>query len=192
MRFRIDQNLHEEVAGLLRRNGHDAVSVYDQRMQGRPDEDVAAVCRREGRVIVTQDLDFSNIIAFPTRAARHRPDHLRRAQMIAAAMLAIIDRTLITSRIESVRLAARTRSSKSIFMSAPRTRAFFVAFRIEFIRSQILKKPAYAQCCIPASNQHQIRANASPSLPPTPLVDLLPSPPRRARQIRGDHGRAGD
>jgi predicted nuclease of predicted toxin-antitoxin system len=65
MRFKIDENLHEEVAGLLRRNGHDAVSVYDQRMQGRPDEDVAAVCRREGRVIVTQDLDFSNIIAFP-------------------------------------------------------------------------------------------------------------------------------
>jgi predicted nuclease of predicted toxin-antitoxin system len=65
MRFKIDENLHEEAAELLRQNGHDAVSVYDQNMQGRKDEDVAAVCQREGRVIVTQDLDFSNILAFP-------------------------------------------------------------------------------------------------------------------------------
>ncbi len=49
----------------MRQNGHDAVSVYDQQMRGSADDDLAAVCRREGRVIVTQDLDFSNIIAFP-------------------------------------------------------------------------------------------------------------------------------
>jgi predicted nuclease of predicted toxin-antitoxin system len=65
MLFKIDENLHEEVAELLRQNGHDAVSVYDQHMRGHTDEDVAAVCRREGRVIVTQDRDFSNIVAFP-------------------------------------------------------------------------------------------------------------------------------
>ncbi len=65
MLFKIDENLHEEIARLLRRNGHNAISVYDQRMQGRTDEDVAAVCRREGRVIVTQDLDFANIVGFP-------------------------------------------------------------------------------------------------------------------------------
>lgn len=65
MLFKIDENLREEIARLLRRNGHDAIGVYDQRMQGHADEDLAAVCRREGRVIVTQDLDFSNIIEFP-------------------------------------------------------------------------------------------------------------------------------
>ena len=65
MLFKIDENLHEEVAALLRTRGHDAVSVFDQRLQGRPDEDVAAVCRREGRVIVTLDLDFSNILTYP-------------------------------------------------------------------------------------------------------------------------------
>ena len=65
MRFKVDENLHEEVAELLRQNGHDAISVYDQHMQGRADEDVAAVCRREGRAILTQDLDFSSIFDYP-------------------------------------------------------------------------------------------------------------------------------
>ncbi len=40
MRFKVDENLHVEVAELLRQNGHDAVSVYDQQMQGRGDEEV--------------------------------------------------------------------------------------------------------------------------------------------------------
>ena len=65
MRFKVDQNLHAEVAGLLRQHGHDAVTVYDQQMQGQVDDAVAAVCCQEGRVIVTQDLDFANILAYP-------------------------------------------------------------------------------------------------------------------------------
>ena len=64
MLFKVDENLHEEVAVLLRQHGHDAVTVYDQQMQGQVDDDVAAVCRQEGRVIVTQDLDFSNILTY--------------------------------------------------------------------------------------------------------------------------------
>ncbi len=65
MLFKVDENLHEEVADLLRQHGHDAVTVYDQQMQGRGDDNVAAVCRQDGRVIVTQDLDFSNILTYP-------------------------------------------------------------------------------------------------------------------------------
>ena len=42
MLFKIDENLHEEVAELLRQAGHDAVSVYDQQMRGHADEDIAA------------------------------------------------------------------------------------------------------------------------------------------------------
>ncbi len=65
MLFKIDENLHEEVAELLRDNGNDAVTVYDQQMRGHTDEELAAVCQRVGRVMVTQDRDFSNIVAFP-------------------------------------------------------------------------------------------------------------------------------
>ncbi len=65
MLFKIDENLHDEVAELLRNNGHDAVTVHDQQMRGHPDEELASVCQHEGRVMVTQDLDFSNIVAYP-------------------------------------------------------------------------------------------------------------------------------
>jgi predicted nuclease of predicted toxin-antitoxin system len=65
MLFKIDENIHQEVADMLRHQGHDAVSVFDQGMRGYPDEEVAAVCQHEGRIIVTLDLDFSNILAYP-------------------------------------------------------------------------------------------------------------------------------
>jgi predicted nuclease of predicted toxin-antitoxin system len=65
VRFKVDENLHEEVADLLRQHGHDAVTVHDQQMQGQDDDHVATVYRREIRVIVTQDLHFSNILAYP-------------------------------------------------------------------------------------------------------------------------------
>jgi len=65
MRFKIDENLHEEVAGALRAEGHDAQTVYDEGLRGRPDQDIATACRREQRVLVTLDLDFGNIREYP-------------------------------------------------------------------------------------------------------------------------------
>jgi predicted nuclease of predicted toxin-antitoxin system len=65
MLFKTDENIHQEIADLLRHQGHDALSVFDQGMRGYSDEEVAAVCQHEGRVLVTLDLDFSNILAFP-------------------------------------------------------------------------------------------------------------------------------
>jgi predicted nuclease of predicted toxin-antitoxin system len=65
MLFKTDENIHQEIADLLRHQGHDALRVFNQGMRGYSDEKVAAVCRQEGRVLVTLDLDFSNILAFP-------------------------------------------------------------------------------------------------------------------------------
>lgn len=65
MRFKADENLPAEVAGLLRRRGHDAVTVSDQGLAGAADPAVAAVCQRERRALVTLDLDFSDIRRYP-------------------------------------------------------------------------------------------------------------------------------
>lgn len=43
----------------------DAVSVLDQRLGGRPDPILSEVCRQEGRALVTLDLDFADINAYP-------------------------------------------------------------------------------------------------------------------------------
>jgi len=65
MRFKVDENLHEELAEALRAEGHDAHTVYDEGLRGQSDRDIGQVCRREQRVVVTLDLDFANIREYP-------------------------------------------------------------------------------------------------------------------------------
>jgi predicted nuclease of predicted toxin-antitoxin system len=65
IRFKVDENMPAEAAAMLTQIGHDALTVPDQQMGGRADPDVAAVCRQEGRAVVTLDLDFSDIRAYP-------------------------------------------------------------------------------------------------------------------------------
>ena len=65
MRFKIDENLPVEVAELLRQAGHDAATVPEQHLGGSVDSKVAAVCQRESRALVTLDMDFADIRAYP-------------------------------------------------------------------------------------------------------------------------------
>jgi len=52
-------------AGLLRENGHDAVGVVDQTLSGEDDPTVFEVCQDEDRELVTLDLDFAEVQAYP-------------------------------------------------------------------------------------------------------------------------------
>ncbi|MBM4336684.1 MAG: hypothetical protein FJ108_12340 [Deltaproteobacteria bacterium] len=65
MRFKIDENLPVEVLELLRGRGHDVLTVMDQRLGGAADSAVASACRTEQRTLVTLDLDFADIRAYP-------------------------------------------------------------------------------------------------------------------------------
>lgn len=69
MRLKIYENLPQEVAGLFREGGHDAVTVSEQGMGGAKDGALFERCRSEGRVLVTLDLDFTNIQAYPPATA---------------------------------------------------------------------------------------------------------------------------
>jgi len=65
MKFKIDQNLPLEFEQILALNGHDAVSVFSQGLSGEPDEKIVAICRAEGRALLTADLDLSDIRHYP-------------------------------------------------------------------------------------------------------------------------------
>jgi len=65
LRFKVDENLPAELVALLRGAGHDAKSVLDQSLGGSTDVRVAELCRVERRIIVTLDLDFADIRAYP-------------------------------------------------------------------------------------------------------------------------------
>jgi predicted nuclease of predicted toxin-antitoxin system len=68
MRFKIDENLHDDVAALLVSKGHDAETVHAEGLRGTVDPDLAKHCASEGRALVTLDLDFADIRAFPPAA----------------------------------------------------------------------------------------------------------------------------
>ena len=65
MRFKVDENLPVEAAEVLRQAGHDAVTVLEQGHAGSADARLAAVCQRESRALVTLDMDFADIRAYP-------------------------------------------------------------------------------------------------------------------------------
>jgi predicted nuclease of predicted toxin-antitoxin system len=63
--FKIGENLPLEAATLLRGHGLDVATVLEESLGGRPDADIAAVCRAEARALMTLDTDFANIDAYP-------------------------------------------------------------------------------------------------------------------------------
>ena len=82
MLFKLDENLPGALARLFAEAGHDAVTVAEQEMAGASDPRIASVCRDEGRVLVTLDMDFADIRNYPPqdypglvvfRLSRHGP-----------------------------------------------------------------------------------------------------------------------
>lgn len=65
MKFKIDENLPIEAAQSLSEAGYDALTVHDQNMVGEKDTKLAQVCRDELRVLVTLDMHFADIRAYP-------------------------------------------------------------------------------------------------------------------------------
>lgn len=64
MKLKLDENIPTVLVDLFRGAGHDAPSSLDQKLGGAPDPQIAGVCRAEGRVLGTLDLDFGDIRAY--------------------------------------------------------------------------------------------------------------------------------
>lgn len=65
MRFKLDENFGNRAIELFREAGYDVATVSEQALGGTPDADLLDVCHEEERVLVTLDLDFSNVLRFP-------------------------------------------------------------------------------------------------------------------------------
>src|SRR5215207_9236949 len=60
MRFLIDEMFPPDTCRGLTSRGHDAVHVREKGVDARPDPEVAALAKREGRVLVTENVkDFA-------------------------------------------------------------------------------------------------------------------------------------
>lgn len=62
MRFLLDENVSWRVCAPLKAAGHDAVHVSEIGLAGADDRDVAARARGEGRILVSCDHDFVQML----------------------------------------------------------------------------------------------------------------------------------
>ncbi|MEI8370655.1 MAG: DUF5615 family PIN-like protein [Planctomycetia bacterium] len=65
MKLKLDENLGVRGKQLLDAAGHDACTVAAQQLTAADDRHLIEICRREGRALVTLDVDFANPLVFP-------------------------------------------------------------------------------------------------------------------------------
>jgi len=63
VKFLLDMGLARSSADFLRDQGYDTIHLREQGLQRLDDDDIVNKARAEGRVILTQDLDFGRIMA---------------------------------------------------------------------------------------------------------------------------------
>ena len=64
MKIKLDENIPASLVGLLNGLGHDADNVLQEGLEGENDPTVWAAAQSEGRFLITQDLDFSDVRQF--------------------------------------------------------------------------------------------------------------------------------
>ena len=58
MKVKLDENLPLQIAVELRARLHDVQTVWEEGLSGHADQDIWEEAQREGRVLITLDLDF--------------------------------------------------------------------------------------------------------------------------------------
>ncbi len=92
MRFLLDQNQSPRLVGLLEASGHDVVHVRDVDLAIAPDETVVEFAVESGRILVSSDTDFGELLARSNASSPSvllfRRQGQRRANEVAALLLA--------------------------------------------------------------------------------------------------------
>jgi predicted nuclease of predicted toxin-antitoxin system len=95
VRFLLDENQSPRIVAELEAAGHDAVHVRDVGLSGSDDRQVLAAADQTGRVLISADTDFGEILA---ASSAGRPSVIllriadqRRARAVAGLVLASLD-----------------------------------------------------------------------------------------------------
>lgn len=105
MRLKIDEILHDDVAAFLAAAGHDVHTVHDEGMRGAVDRDIAQRCCDEDRALITLDLDFADIRAYPPKnfagllVLRVGNQSLPHILNVMASVLKLLEREPLSGRL---------------------------------------------------------------------------------------------
>ncbi|MBI2440442.1 MAG: DUF5615 family PIN-like protein [Lentisphaerae bacterium] len=64
MKFKLDENFGQRTIELFHAAGHDARTVFDEKLSGVPDYQLFEVACAESRCLITLDMDFSDPLRF--------------------------------------------------------------------------------------------------------------------------------
>lgn len=65
MKLKLDECVDARLASILRQAGHETTTVRDQGLFGVADSALYEHCTSEDHILVTLDLDFSDVLRFP-------------------------------------------------------------------------------------------------------------------------------
>jgi hypothetical protein len=106
VRFKLDENLGPSVKAVFTGRGHDCLTVREESLGGAPDEEVLQASIAEGRVLVTNDHDFGNVLHYPPEATAgiavlSPPGRAARATLVrlAETLLVALEASAITGRL---------------------------------------------------------------------------------------------
>jgi predicted nuclease of predicted toxin-antitoxin system len=107
LRFKLDENLPRLVEPALRDLGHNVESAQSEGLAGATDPRLLAACVAEDRILVTLDLDFSDIREY--RPGSHRGIWVvRPPQQTFDSVLRLV--------LSAVRLAATERTARQLWV----------------------------------------------------------------------------
>ncbi len=86
MKFKVDENLPQELVSDLAEAGHDAETVVKEGMAGVPDSHLLAVTQQESRILLTLDKGIADVRVFPPAAfpgiVLFRPNSMGRGEVL--------------------------------------------------------------------------------------------------------------
>jgi predicted nuclease of predicted toxin-antitoxin system len=102
---KLDENVPNSVGAILRDASHDVAYARDEQLAGAPDGELLSVANREGRVLVTLDRGFANVILHPPQTTagiiviRLREQTLPRIRRVAVTLGGLLQSEHITGRL---------------------------------------------------------------------------------------------
>jgi len=67
-RFLTDENISKSLVAALREKMHNVKDIKEEKLFGTPDKEIIDMAKREDRIVLTHDKDFSNISVFPLQS----------------------------------------------------------------------------------------------------------------------------
>lgn len=102
---KLDENVPDSVGTMLRQAGHDVALAREQQLVGASDDRLLTVAASEGRVLISFDRGFSNVIQHPPEATpgivviRLRDQTLPRIRRVATTVGALLTTEPIQGRL---------------------------------------------------------------------------------------------